>query len=157
LIFPAKLWKSPSLDDFFCFDIEDLEWPAQLVSKRFDLIIVSEVIEHLFAPESFLKKIKTLLKSEGEIIITTPNFLFWKNRLKMLFGIFRYEEEGILDFGHIRFFTPDSARSLIRESGFEIKKEKFFFPNLYRRRLNFLGNLLPGLFAYQMFFLIKPR
>lgn len=145
------------LDDSFCFDIEKEKWPEELMNKKFDLIIASEVVEHLFDPTSFLKKIKQLASPSGEVIITTPNILFWKNRLKTLFGKFQYENEGLMDHGHIRFFTIETIKSVFRKSGFNVVRERHFYPNLYKRGLNFLGKIFPGLFAYQMIFLLKPR
>jgi hypothetical protein len=89
------------------------------------------------------------------MIITTPNFLFWKNRLKMLFGIFRYEEKGLLDFGHIRFFALDTARTAFQKAGLRISREAHLYPNLSFRGLNFLGRFFSGFFAYQMIFLLQ--
>lgn len=144
-----------SLEGSFCFNVEDDIWPPALLDNKFDLIIASEIIEHLLLPEDFLKKVKNLLGSNGKIIITTPNFLFWKNRLRMLFGKFEYTSEGLLDFGHIRFFTYGTAKDLFRHCGFKIEKEDHFYPNLYKRKLDFLGRIFPGFFAYQMIFLLS--
>lgn len=141
------------LNKSFCFDLEQKTWPVELTSMRFDLIVASELVEHLFNPEAFLKKVRNLIKPGGEMIITTPNFLFWKNRLKMFFGRFKYEEKGLLDFGHVRFFTIRTLVKTLEENGFRIKKAVHFYPNLYKRHLNFLGNFFPGLLAYQFIFL----
>ena len=143
----------PYLKDSFCFDIQN-KWPEELTNQRFDLVVVSEVIEHIFMPADFLEKAKTILRPESSMIITTPNFLFWKNRLKMLFGKFRYEEKGLLDFGHIRFFTLKTAREIFDKTGFTVQQEQHFYPNLYQRRMNFLGRMFPGFFAYQFGFRI---
>ncbi len=150
----SLLEASAFLTESFCFNFEDELWPQELMSQQFDLIIASEVIEHVFSPEQLLSKLKNLLEVDGKVIITTPNFLFWKNRLSILFGKFQYQDQGLLDFGHIRFYTIKTARELFRDVGLKIQKEKHFYPNLYKRKLNFLGRLFPGLFAYQMIFLL---
>ena len=142
----------PYLHRSFCFDIQQDAWPIELMEQKFDLVVASEVIEHIFMPADFLEKTKSLVTSGGYLIITTPNFLFWKNRLKMLFGNFRYEQKGLLDFGHIRFFTLKTAREIFSKAGFTIQQEQHFYPNLYKRRLNFIGRIFPGLFAYQFGF-----
>ena len=144
-----------SLESSFCFNVEDEQWPAELMLKKFDVVIASEIIEHLFHPDIFLKKLKPLLNTGGKIIITTPNFLFWKNRLKILFGKFEYASEGLLDFGHIRFFTVKTALKIFKKCGLKVEKEHHFYPNLYKRRLNFLGRMFPGFLAYQMIFLLS--
>lgn len=146
----ALYMSSKYLDESFCFDVEDCNWPEELIDKKFDCIIASEVIEHLFQPNNFLANVKKLLKPQGVLILTTPNFLFWKNRFKMLFGKFEYEDSGFYDKGHISFFTRNSLNKELEKAGFQVEKELNFYPNLYRRGLSFLGNLFPGFFAYQL-------
>ena len=141
----------------FCFDIESTNWPEALTSQKFDLIVSSEVIEHIFAPEHLIIKIKTLLTDDGQLIITTPNVLFWKNRLKMLFGKFQYENTGLMDFGHIRFFTLQTVQELFEKVGLRIEKENHVYPNLHHRGLDFLGRMFPGWFAYQLIFLLSDE
>src|SRR3989344_4652874 len=101
-----------------------------------DLARILQAKGKVVSGADFLEKTKSLVTSGGYLIITTPNFLFWKNRLKMLFGNFRYEQKGLLDFGHIRFFTLKTAREVFSKAGFTIQQEQHFYPNLYKRRLN---------------------
>ncbi len=145
------------LSESFCFNLESEEWPETLMARRFDLVVASEVIEHLFDTDLFLNKAKSLMATKGRLIITTPNFLFWKNRLKVLFGKFKYEETGLLDSGHIRFFTIPTIKEALEKSGFLVEREHHFYPNLYKRKLNFLGNIFPGLFAYQIILKARPN
>lgn len=144
------------LENGFCFDIGSEKWPEELMEKKFDLIIASEVIEHIFDPDSFLKKIGHLLAPDGKIIITTPNILFWKNRLKMFFGRFKYERSGLMDYGHIRFFTVDTLKEAFKNNCLAVIGENHFYPNLHGRKLDRIGGIFPGLFAFQMIFLLKP-
>ncbi len=137
-------------DQSFCFDFQDGAWPEKLLEQRFDVIIASEIIEHLFDPAILLENLKKVLAEDGKLIVTTPNFLFWKNRLHMLFGKFRYAPVGLLDFGHIRFFSVATLRETLEEAGFTVEEENNFYPNLYKRGLNFLGRVFPGFFAYQI-------
>lgn len=139
----------------FCFDIESADWPTTLTSQKFDLIVSTEVIEHIFSPEHVLLKLKNMLSEDGSMIITTPNIVFWKNRLKIFFGKFRYTYVGIMDFGHIRFFTLQTVRELFHKVGLKIEQENHVYPNLHHRRLDFLGRIFPGLFAYQMVFKLR--
>lgn len=50
------------------------------ISKKFDLIVLTDVLEHIESPISSLKKIRSLLKEGGKVIITVPahNYLFSK-------------------------------------------------------------------------------
>jgi methionine biosynthesis protein MetW len=136
------------LNKVFCFDVSRKfeEWPAELKEIRFEKIILSELLEHLFYPEDLLEKIKKIMAPGAEIIITVPNFLFWKNRLKIFSGNFEYQAEGLMDRGHIHFFTCQSLMHLIENCGFKILETKHHIPT---RGVKLLGRVFPGLFAYQ--------
>ncbi|MFH1744861.1 MAG: class I SAM-dependent methyltransferase [bacterium] len=142
------------LDEVFCSDIEKNidSWPENIKTKKFDIIIVSEVLEHLFYPEKLLDDLRKVLKKDGEIIITVPNILFWKNRIKILFGIFDYKESGLMDRGHIHFFTWQSLKKMLGQGNFTIVEIKNHVPTRYTK---FFGCCFPGMFAYQ--FIIKVK
>ncbi|MBI4812184.1 methyltransferase domain-containing protein [Candidatus Falkowbacteria bacterium] len=125
---------------------------AKIIDTEYDTVIISEVLEHLFYPEKLLKKIKQIVVPETDIIITVPNPLFWKNRLKIFLGYFEYEKEGLMDRGHIHFFSWASLREMVKESGYSIVGTYHHFPT---RGTRWLGKLLPGLFAYH--FIVKIR
>jgi 2-polyprenyl-3-methyl-5-hydroxy-6-metoxy-1,4-benzoquinol methylase len=143
------------LKENFAFDIEGNDWPANLMSRRYDVIVVSEVIEHLFDPRELIKKLKPLLKKNGYFIITTPNVLFWKNRFAILFGKFEYQEIGIMDYGHIRFFTFQTVQRFFKELKMNIEQENHVYPNFDYRGLRAIGKLWPAMFAYQMIFKVR--
>lgn len=139
------------LDEVYVFDIES-EWPAEILNEKFDLIILPEILEHVFDPVYVLKKSRAALKPDGEIILTIPNFLAWTNRVYFLLGFFRYEKEGMFDFGHIRWFTYPYLKEVLAESGFIIIAEKhIIFPGKLTKILKFW----PGLFARQ--FVVKAK
>ncbi|MGB0757159.1 MAG: class I SAM-dependent methyltransferase [Patescibacteria group bacterium] len=142
--------------DTYCFDFES-EWPESLTEKKYDVVVASEVIEHLFFPEKFFEQCKRVLSPGGVIIITTPNLLFWKNRLTMFFGKFEYTNGGLLDKGHVHFFTVSTLRKMVEGAGYQIEQEHNFYPNLYTRGLNWLGDIFPGLFTFQMIFKLKKH
>jgi len=88
--------------------------------ESFDFIILADILEHLEDPEELLKRARDLLKDNGKIIVSIPNIANWVIRLKLAFGKFEYQDRGILDRDHIRFFTFKTAEDLIQKSGFEI-------------------------------------
>lgn len=133
-------------------DIEKDDWPSEIKNKKFDYIIISEVLEHLFQPEKVLEKLKPIITSDTEIIITVPNVLFWRNRLRILTGYFEYTDEGLMDRGHIHFFTWQSLNKILWQTGYEITAINHHVPT---RGTKFLSRFFPGLFAYQ--FIIKIR
>ena len=78
--------------------------------KYFDIIVFADILEHLKEPLEVLKRYKKYLKDDGYIIISIPNIANWKIRFKSLLGRFEYNEYGILDSGHLRFFNEKSQR-----------------------------------------------
>lgn len=139
------------LDAVWNFDTEG-PWPQDLQRGDFDLIVLSEFLEHVFDPVAVLKQAYTALKLDGRIIITTPNFMTWTNRIKFLFGRFRYEEQGMFDFGHIRWFTYRYLREVLEETGFRITAERhIIFPGKLTRILK----RWPSLFTWQ--FIVKAE
>lgn len=139
------------LDQTYAFDLEG-EWPEELKAKKFDVIIMAEVLEHVFDPVKVLKNVKRVLKDDGSIIITTPNFMTWTNRIKFIFGNFRYQDQGMFDFGHIRWFTYEYLKNVLRESGLKIIEEKnIIFPGKLTKILKFW----PSFFAFQ--FIVKVK
>lgn len=140
------------LDKIIYLDVEFANWTE--VGGNYDLIIVSELIEHLFQPAVFLNKIKKYLSNDGELIITTPNFLMWTLRLRMLVGQFEYHKTGFWDESHIHFYTYNSLKKELSTNGFYITEENHIYhPKVPR----FIAKLRPQLFAYQMIVKAKKK
>ena len=87
-----------------------------LGEDRFDLILLSHVLEHLLEPAQVLESISSLLSADGLLLIALPNICHWRTRLQIARGFFQYQESGILDRSHLRFFTYWSARELVESS-----------------------------------------
>ena len=63
----------------------------------FDLIILSDVLEHLVDPWGILRKLKKYLAPEGMVIASLPNFREFGTLSQLIFkGDFKYAEAGIL-------------------------------------------------------------
>ena len=77
--------------------------------KVFDLILILDTLEHLLTPWNFLKKIKSKLSDNGSIVISIPNIRHYSIIINLFIkGEWEYEESGILDNTHLRFFTKKS-------------------------------------------------
>jgi len=101
-------------------DVENEEILKQL-DKKFDVILLMHILEHLVDPWSFIKKLKKNLAPKGYIIVTIPNIAAWKIRKKLFFkGDFSYEEYGILDRSHLRFFNLKTIKELLVKNGYKI-------------------------------------
>jgi cyclopropane fatty-acyl-phospholipid synthase-like methyltransferase len=121
------------------------------LAEKYDLIVISEVLEHLFRPEDLLIKVKQF---NCPVIITIPNLLFWKNRLNLLLGYFDYTDTGLMDRGHIRFFSLMGLRRLVESLDYEIVGECHRVPT---RGTKWLAKIWPGLFAHNFIIKIKSK
>jgi len=108
------------LDEAYVFDIE-----KQLLSEikfrhKFDVIIMADVLEHLDHPIKLLKEIHQIISKEGMIIISIPNI----NHLSTIISLFKqswkYQETGIFDNTHKRFYDKESATNLITSAYYKI-------------------------------------
>jgi len=135
------------------------EWVHQ-VDEQFDLVTYGDVLEHLINPLAVLRQTRELLAPGGRVLICLPNIAHWTIRAKLLAGNFRYESTGILDFTHVRFFTVESAREFVAEAGYHVIWFRPIIGGRFSGKLRgiwqHLSNTLPGLFSYQIMFLVEP-
>lgn len=95
---------------------------ADLPRDYFDLLVCNDILEHMVDPYHTLALLKSCLKSDGKILCSIPNFLFIKNLFHVLIRKdWQYEDWGIRDRTHLRFFTKKSARRMLEELGFRIE------------------------------------
>lgn len=136
--------------------------------KKYDCVIILDVIEHLINPEEAVKKIFNILKPHGTLYASTANVGYFVTRLSLLFGLFNYGKRGILDMTHKRLFTIYSFKKLLTSNGFIIKKVEGFGPpiidmigdnfilKLIDSILSKMSKIWTSLFAYN-FLIIAER
>lgn len=130
------------IDKAFIADVTEInKLPEEILSSKFDLIIFSDILEHIYNPILILKEYRNLLKDEGYILISVPNIASWTVRLNLLFGRFNYTDTGILDKTHIRFFTIKSIKEVVRNSEYEVVKVDST-PNIVRIFLPFVKKVM---------------
>lgn len=83
-----------------------------------DLVVSSEVIEHLFYPQQFLRNMCSVLKENGEIILTTPYHGYFKNLALSIAGA--WDRHLTVDWvgGHIKFFSEETLTKMLQQNGF---------------------------------------
>jgi 2-polyprenyl-3-methyl-5-hydroxy-6-metoxy-1,4-benzoquinol methylase len=118
----------------------DLNEGIPFEDDYFDVIYTSEVIEHLYNPDFFLKEIKRVAKKDALIVISTPNLCSWMSRIMFLFGsipmfyetstihssngfgMFRKLKKQDYPVGHIRVMNLDAIKCLFRDQDIKIQK-----------------------------------
>lgn len=103
--------------------VEDLDvpgWERALGDDRFDVVLATDVLEHLRDPLACLRAALPLLREGGSFVLSLPNVAHGSVRLSLLAGEFRYTELGLLDRTHVRFFTRSSVEELCEAAGMAI-------------------------------------
>jgi SAM-dependent methyltransferase len=134
------------------------------VNGVYDLVVFSHVLEHLRNPSRVLNDIRRVLAPDGIVAVALPNVLNWRSRVRFMLGQFEYEEGGIMDNTHLRFYTFASGRRLLESNGFLVSTatvegifplaRKIMLPSRIVRRLDkFAGSYWPGLFGWQLLYI----
>jgi 2-polyprenyl-3-methyl-5-hydroxy-6-metoxy-1,4-benzoquinol methylase len=90
-----------------------------------DLIILSDVLEHLYNPWEFLKALKPWLNSSGYLLISVPNLRNLHYIQAVISGGFFYNNSGLFDETHIRFFSEKTLSSYLLDLGYFIAKTSY--------------------------------
>ncbi len=99
-------------DEFFQVDLENGPLPVDL--GAFDLVLLLDVLEHLRDPAVLLKRLVAGVPTGCYVLVSLPNFHYYSNLLSIVrSGRFRYDDSGILDRTHVRFFGLEDARDLL--------------------------------------------
>ncbi len=87
--------------------------------RRFDLVVSSDVIEHLYRPSALIETAGKLLKPGGYLIVGTPYHGYLKNLAISILNQWDAHHGVHWDGGHIKFFSEKTLRSLVVQHGFQ--------------------------------------
>ena len=85
----------------------------------FDLVISTEVVEHLYAPRGWAQGCFAALKPGGALICTTPYHGYFKNLVLSLLGKWDTHANPLWDGGHIKLWSHRTLAQLLTEAGFQ--------------------------------------
>lgn len=116
-------------DEFpFAHYVHDLNLPYE-ASWQYDIVVSSQVIEHLWNTDEFMRTVRRCLKPSGYAIIATPNLASWHNIAYLMLGrqpevatvsneLYPWKEQP----GHCRVFTATELLKLVAFHGFKVEK-----------------------------------
>ncbi len=113
--------------------IRNLDFLAASISKipvksgSFDVAVVSHLIEHVENPEKDLREINRVLKPNGILILTTPNYFSLWPIAEMVFDKTMAEKNYSLSDQHISRFTAFSIKEPVEKTGFCIQNRKTLY------------------------------
>ncbi|HKW44510.1 MAG TPA: class I SAM-dependent methyltransferase [Candidatus Eremiobacteraceae bacterium] len=140
---------------------QDIAAGVPLPSDSLDVVVMGEVIEHVFDPDACLEEIRRLLKPSGHVIVTTPNLAAWYNRIMLLFGMqpiftetstrkkyghgFAALGQGSVETqGHLKLFTLGALRELLDDVGYAVERVSGY--KFYRLQEHAIANVAESVF-----------
>lgn len=131
-----------NIDSVILLDAERENLPFG--EKEFDCIILADILEHLYNPWDFLKKICKHLKDDGYILMSIPNIRYYIIMWDLIVhNEWKYEQAGILDNTHLRFFTIKGIKRLLEYADLRIVKLNYV--RNYGKKFKILKFILFGL------------
>ncbi|MDW7696019.1 methyltransferase domain-containing protein (plasmid) [Flammeovirgaceae bacterium SG7u.111] len=150
------------------FEVADAE-ALTIQNKKYDVVICSEVLEHLYEPGSMLETLRELIAENGILIVTVPNGrgpreifitkpMQWMQskapfawdmvgKVKEMLGYDgKTDQSDADDLTHIHFFTKKNLKNLSKEKGFEL---------LVFGKANFVGDVFPFSFFIKRSFKLQ--
>ena len=140
------------------------------VGGDFDLVLAADIIEHLPDPARLLGAMAARVRSQGSIIASVPNISHWYPRFRITAGRFDYDQRGVLDATHLRFFTRRRFLRVAEEAGMEhvafrhtglpldalgLSSSKVVTATIGRAD-RLLVSMWPTMFAYQFVYEFSP-
>jgi ubiquinone/menaquinone biosynthesis C-methylase UbiE len=126
----TKIAKEAGIDAY-TVDVSYEKLPFE--DEYFDVVYMGDVIEHLINPDFAINEASRVIKSEGFLVLSTPNLASWLNRLLLLLGMQplfsevstikdfgRLGSSGSFPVGHLRLFTYEALRGFLTYYRFKI-------------------------------------
>ena len=115
---PAAMVAATRLDKVLSSPLSEC---VDLPQGYFDTICFNDSLEHFAEPEPALTSCKALLRPSGVVVASIPNVRYIENIAHLLIELdWRYENSGIRDRTHLRFFTKKSMERMFQEAGYVV-------------------------------------
>jgi SAM-dependent methyltransferase len=102
-------------------DIETL--PEATLDSLFpsDCWIFGDCLEHLRDPWRIVRRIRATIDADGCLLACIPNAQHWSVQMRLATGLFRYEDSGLLDRTHVRWFTRVTMLEMFTQAGWQVE------------------------------------
>lgn len=109
------------LNDVRDHDLQSGPFPDAFLSPgKIDLVLLLDVLEHMYHPWRALQNLRPVLSEHSNLIISIPNARCLAFLDTIAGGSFEYAPYGLFDVTHIRFFTLDNIKAMLDETGYEL-------------------------------------
>lgn len=97
---------------------ENVENSLSYPNHYFDYVIFGDVLEHLYNPWDVVRNIRNYLKPDGKLLVSIPNVMHFSLIRDLINGHWTYQDAGLLDRTHVRFFTLSELNKMFKEAGY---------------------------------------
>ena len=98
--------------------VVDLEGDGlRALGQRFDLLVMGDVLEHLRQPEKTLEAMHDVATPDARLFCSMPNLAHLSVLERLIAGDVMYDDQGLLDRTHLRFFAPRSMFKMMLDCG----------------------------------------
>jgi 2-polyprenyl-3-methyl-5-hydroxy-6-metoxy-1,4-benzoquinol methylase len=147
-LFPAAAAEARQvLDKVYEGDVASLA--GQDLGAPYDVIVASEVLEHLVEPWAVVNTLAQMLRPGGLFLASSPNVANKDLVADLLRGRFDYQAQGVMDQTHLRWFTPRSFARMFSEAGLTVLSCEPLVP--LRRKARLLDAITLGRLRHLFF------
>lgn len=111
--------------EVFHADLNEPDWPGALNGKKFDAVVIADVLEHLYDPWTTLSQAGDLLNASGSLVVSLPHVGHAAVMACLADNDFEYRDWGLLDRTHIRFFGIKNIQDLFARARLKITEVAF--------------------------------
>ncbi|RZI83567.1 MAG: methyltransferase domain-containing protein [Rubrivivax sp.] len=101
-------------------DLDDVDTAFFLENKHRDVWIFGDTLEHFKNPWKVLEGIRNVMPGHACVIACIPNVQHWSLQVRLSMGDFNYEDSGLLDRTHLRWFTRKTIIQMFAQTGLTI-------------------------------------
>jgi SAM-dependent methyltransferase len=136
-------------DRVYTLNIDDVPEYFWEIHSDISCWVFGDTLEHLKDPWKVLSKINKFIPKNGYVVACIPNMQHWSIQARLSVGDLRYQDSGLLDRTHLRWFTRQTIHEMFAQAGFEITEEKSrIFPESMSESVLALIENMANLFAY---------
>jgi 2-polyprenyl-3-methyl-5-hydroxy-6-metoxy-1,4-benzoquinol methylase len=150
-----------NLDGVYCLDLNRVDVKECLPkedTRPFDYITCNDVLEHLVDPWAMLVKLTEYLAEDGKIVVSLPNVRHWSVWMPLLLrGRWDYQDAGIMDRTHLRFFTQSTMQDLFDSANLIVIEKKPLIGGKWKFLNKLLFNSIQDFVAVQWLFVVTRR
>jgi SAM-dependent methyltransferase len=98
-------------------DVDPIPFSGEIEKGEIDCLIYGDILEHVRDPWKLLRQHMEFLRKDGSVLLCIPNLEHWSFAERLLRGTWAYEDQGLFDATHLRWFNADAVRKMLHSAG----------------------------------------